>query len=163
MRVLKLTAAIVALAVIGSLLLMRSAELIPVPRTAENQAHGAVRAAGAGFRFIFRSPSLRISFLMVAVIGTLGFNFNVLLPLEARSVLHAGPAVFGLLTSSLGAGGAVVAQNDNDLNAEYAPGIWSACPSRSRPRRRSPGRCRERCCRAGSGCRAGRRAHRTAV
>ncbi|HEX6123134.1 MAG TPA: MFS transporter, partial [Ktedonobacterales bacterium] len=31
-------------------------------------------------------------------------NFNVLLPLEATQGLHAGPALFGLLTSSLGVG-----------------------------------------------------------
>jgi hypothetical protein len=57
-----------------------------------------------GIRFIRSSRSLAITFLLVGVIGTFGFNFNVLLPLEARVTLHADAIAFGLLSSSLGVG-----------------------------------------------------------
>ena len=49
-------------------------------------------------------PSCVITFLMIAVIGTMGFNFNVLLPLAATVMLHSDAVVFGLLSSALGAG-----------------------------------------------------------
>ena len=92
------------IAVIGGLTAMRAAELVPVPRAADAHGGGRLRALGDGFRFVRDTPSLRVTFLLLAVIGTLGFNFSILLPLEATKVLHAGPEIFGLLTSSLGAG-----------------------------------------------------------
>lgn len=92
------------IAVIGGLAAMRAAELVPVPRATDAHGHGRLRALGDGFRFVRDTPSLRVTFLLLAVIGTLGFNFSILLPLEATKVLHAGPEIFGLLTSSLGAG-----------------------------------------------------------
>jgi hypothetical protein len=55
-------------------------------------------------RFVWANPAVRITFLMVGVIGTFGFNFNVLVPLEAHQTLHARPAAFGLLSSALGVG-----------------------------------------------------------
>jgi MFS family permease len=42
--------------------------------------------------------------LLVGVIGMLGYNFTVLLPLVARYVLHWGPAGFGILTAAMGVG-----------------------------------------------------------
>lgn len=91
------------IAVIVGLLFMRTSELIPVPRTA-GDAGGHLRALGTGMRFVWTNPTIRVTFLMVGVIGTFGFNFNVLVPLEARQTLHAGPAAFGLLSSALGVG-----------------------------------------------------------
>jgi MFS family permease len=92
------------IAVIGGLAAMRAADLVPVPRAVDAHGRGRLRALGDGFRFVRDTPSLRVTFLLLAVIGTLGFNFSILLPLQATKVLHAGPEVFGLLTSSLGAG-----------------------------------------------------------
>jgi MFS family permease len=96
--------AISYVAVIGGLLMMRIDDLVPMPHA--EIAHGVarLRAMGDGIRYVLGKPSLRVTFLLIAVAGTLGFNFNVLLPLEATSVLHQGPAIFGLLTSALGAG-----------------------------------------------------------
>ena len=95
-------------AVIAGLLLMRSVDLMPVPLMARAEGLGAhVRVLGDGARFVWGNPQLLVTFLMVGVIGTLGFNFNVLLPLEAHSALHAGPEIFGLLTSALGIGALV--------------------------------------------------------
>ena len=95
--------AISFIAVIIGLAMMRTSDLIPVPRDANAQG-SRVRALGDGLRFVWSTPNVRITFLMVGVIGTLGFNFNVLVPLEARLTLHAGPAAFGLLSSALGFG-----------------------------------------------------------
>ena len=94
-------------AVIGGLLLMRTSELVPVPPVEATHGMARLRQMSEGVRFILATPTVRITMIMVAVIGTMGFNFNVLLPLEATAVLHAGPAIFGLLTSALGAGALV--------------------------------------------------------
>jgi MFS family permease len=95
------------LAVIAGLTLMRPAELFPVPRNRDVRGLRQLRALGEGLRFIRRTPALWITLLLVGVTGTFGFNFNVLLPLEAKQMLHAGPQVFGLVSSALGAGALV--------------------------------------------------------
>jgi MFS family permease len=92
------------LAVIVSLLMMRSAELVAAPHAPKAHGMARLRAMGDGIRFIRSSRSLAITFLLVGVVGTFGFNFNVLLPLEARVTLHADAIAFGLVSSSLGVG-----------------------------------------------------------
>lgn len=92
------------IAVIVGLLMMRAADLVPVPHSEPQHGLARLRAMGDGIRFVLARPKLRVTFLMVAVIGTMGFNFNVLLPLEATSVLKSDAVVFGLLSSALGAG-----------------------------------------------------------
>jgi MFS family permease len=96
--------AISFLAVIVSLLLMRSSELVAPPQAPKTHGMARLRALGDGIRFIRSSRTLAITFLMVGIVGTFGFNFNVLLPLEARVTLHADAIAFGLLSSSLGVG-----------------------------------------------------------
>lgn len=98
--------AISFVAVIGGLAMMRVSELFPVPRS-KGARGGGLRNISEGMRFIWSSRDLRITFFLLAIIGTLGFNFNVLLPLQATMILHAGPAEFGLLSSALGAGALV--------------------------------------------------------
>ena len=92
------------IAVIGSLLMMRTSDLVPVPHVEPQHGLARLRAMGDGIRFVLERPSLRVTFLMIAVIGTMGFNFSVLLPLEATDVLQSGAVVFGLLSSALGLG-----------------------------------------------------------
>lgn len=95
------------IAVIGSLLMMRTGELVPVPHSEPQHGLARLRAMGDGIRFVLERPKMRVTFLMIAVIGTLGFNFSVLLPLEATDVLQSDAVVFGLLSSALGAGALV--------------------------------------------------------
>ncbi len=90
------------IAVIIGLWLMRASELYITPRNRD--ATRGLRAMSDGVRFIWADRDVRITFLLITVVGTLGFNFNVLLPLLAYDTLHAGPQEFGLLTSALGAG-----------------------------------------------------------
>ena len=94
--------AISFVAVLIGLAMMRAKDLYITPRAA-NALHG-LRAMSEGVRFIWADRDVRITFLLIAVVGTLGFNFNVLLPLLAKVTLHAGAQEFGLLSSALGAG-----------------------------------------------------------
>ena len=55
---------------------------------------GALRAA---LRYAWREHDIRIPLIMMAVIGTLSFNFEVLLPLLARSTFHRGAQTFGVM------------------------------------------------------------------
>lgn len=70
----------------------------------------AVRARGQvrdGLRHVWHTPALRSPLMLVAVVGTLGFNFGVILPLFAREDLGGGARLFGLLTSLMGLGSLV--------------------------------------------------------
>ena len=104
MPLLFLLNAVSYIAVIAGLVMMREKELVPVPHSAIAHGMARIRAMGDGARFVWRTPKLRTTFIMIAVIGVFGFNFNVLLPLEAKTGLHAGSQVYGWLSSALGAG-----------------------------------------------------------
>jgi MFS family permease len=70
------------------------------PRPAEREP-GALRAA---LRYVRATPALAIPLAMMALVGTLGFNFQVLLPLLAKSSFEGGPQTYGLLVSAMGVG-----------------------------------------------------------
>jgi len=87
------------LAVLASLLAMRPAELIrpePVPRK-----KGQIRA---GLIYAWTTGELRMPLLMLAVVSTLAYNLQVLLPLVASDVFASGPGTFGALMSAMGIG-----------------------------------------------------------
>jgi MFS family permease len=89
-------------AVLVSLAMMRSADLYPSRRIAKEK--GQVRA---GFRYVRRTPELMVPLVMIAVIGTLAWEFQVTLPLLARDTFHRGAGTYGLMASVMG-GGAVI-------------------------------------------------------
>jgi MFS family permease len=68
------------------------------------QRRGAVRA---GFRYVLATPPLWISFAMLALLGTLSYNFNVTLPLFVTQALHDTERTYTLLYSTMGAGAVV--------------------------------------------------------
>ncbi|MFF4831581.1 MFS transporter [Streptomyces sp. NPDC001315] len=86
------------LATVVCLLLMRPDELVP----------GADRRRDAkvmdGLRHVAARRDLLLPLSLVASIGLLGFNFQLVLPLLAKTVFHTGCASFGLLTTALAAG-----------------------------------------------------------
>ena len=86
-------------AVILALLLMRPAELY-TPRRAAREP-GQVRE---GFLYVWNTPRLRWALSLLLIVGTLAFNFNVLLPLMAQHVFHAGASAFGTMMSMMGVG-----------------------------------------------------------
>ena len=63
-------------AVLAALWMMRTGELRPAPATP--RARGQVRA---GLRYAWAAPDLRVPLVMMAVVGTLAFNFQVVFPL----------------------------------------------------------------------------------
>jgi MFS family permease len=57
-----------------------------------------------GLRFVWSRPDLRTPLALLAIVGTLALNFNVVLPLLARNTFHGGAWTYGLLFSVLGLG-----------------------------------------------------------
>ncbi|MGZ5325931.1 MAG: MFS transporter [Solirubrobacterales bacterium] len=62
---------------------------------------GAVRA---GLRYVRATPALLIPLGLMALVGTLGFNFQVVLPLVARISFDGGASAYAVLVSAMGAG-----------------------------------------------------------
>jgi MFS family permease len=87
---------------------------------------GQVRAAIAEVR---RRPDLRIPLLMMAVIGTLSFNFQVLLPLFAKFTWHGTATTYATLMAAMGVGsilGALVAGWRGNVTARLLVGSATA-------------------------------------
>jgi predicted MFS family arabinose efflux permease len=57
-----------------------------------------------GLKYIIREPLLLQTILMVLIIGVFVFNFNVIIPVFTKNVLHQDEKVYGLLMSALGVG-----------------------------------------------------------
>jgi MFS family permease len=86
-------------AMIVALRSMDPVELRPAPLA--TRGRGAVRAALA---YVARTPALAIPLAMMAVVGTLGYNFQVILPLLARFSFDGGAATYTALAVAMGAG-----------------------------------------------------------
>lgn len=65
---------------------------------------GRVRAA---IRHVRNTPELKMPLLLMAVVGTLGLNFQVILPLLARLTFDGGASSYAVLVSSMGAGSVI--------------------------------------------------------
>ena len=104
-------------AVLASLAAMRSSELFPAERVSRQK-----KQVRQGLRYVRNTPELLIPLLMIAVVGTLAWEFQVSLPLMASKVFHGGAGSYGVMASVMG-GGAVVG------------GLISA--ARARPRARA--------------------------
>jgi MFS family permease len=94
------------IAVIIGLLLMRPALLHPASRGGEGRL---LKQLAEGLRYSLRTPSILLILILMASIGTFGYNFTVVLPLLARNVLHVGSIGFGAMTSAVGVGSLVAA------------------------------------------------------
>ena len=57
-----------------------------------------------GLRYSWRTPAVLLVMIVVAAIGTFGYNFSVVLPLLAGFVLRTGAEGFGALSAFLGIG-----------------------------------------------------------
>src|ERR1700746_316245 len=104
-------------AVLVSLAAMRTSELFPAERVSRQK-----KQVRQGLRYVRNTPELLIPLLMIAVVGTLAWEFQVSLPLMASKVFHGGAGSYGVMASVMG-GGAVVG------------GLISA--ARARPRTRA--------------------------
>lgn len=102
------------LAVLAALWAMRISELHPAPVTPKGK--GQVRE---GLRYVARVPELRVPLVMMAVVGTLAFNFQVVFPLFTIRDLGGDDATFTLLFSVVSLGsfvGALVAARRTEVD-----------------------------------------------
>lgn len=60
-----------------------------------------------GFRHVRRTPALLIPLAVMALVGTLSFNFQVILPLMARFAFHGDATTYAALTGAMAAGAIV--------------------------------------------------------
>ncbi len=89
-------------AVLISLAAMRKSELFPAARLPRKK-----RQVRDGLRYVRSTPELLIPLLMIAVIGTLAWEFQVSLPLMATKVFGGGAAAYGVMASVMGVGAVV--------------------------------------------------------
>jgi MFS family permease len=89
-------------AVLTTLAMMSSAEFRRAPRP--RRERGQLRE---GLRYVRSTPQLALPLMMIAVIGTLAWEFQVSLPLVAADTFHGGAATYGAMTSVMGAGAVV--------------------------------------------------------
>jgi MFS family permease len=87
------------LGVLAGLFAMRTSELQRGRRV--ERARGQVLE---GLRFVRGRQDLMLVIAMMSVLGTLGMNFNLTLPLLAKVEFDVGPASFGLLSAAFAAG-----------------------------------------------------------
>jgi MFS family permease len=84
--------------------------LVRMDRTALFPTQPAVRAAGQlreGLRYAAATPEIIVPLLMMGLVGTLAYEFQVSLPVMARHVLHSGAEGYGFMTSAMGLGAIV--------------------------------------------------------
>jgi len=62
---------------------------------------GQLRSA---FRHVASTPALRVPLAAMALVGTLSFNFQVILPLTARFVFHGTASTYAALTTAMAVG-----------------------------------------------------------
>ncbi len=96
------------LPVIAGLLLMEPARFYTGQRRPREGLH-PVRELREGLSYAFTTPSALLIVILVATVGTFGYNFTVVLPLIDRFVLDRGSVGLGLLTAALGFGAVVAA------------------------------------------------------
>lgn len=94
------------LAVLGSLVLMRPDRFFHFPKSTRGNVF---KQLGEGVRYAVSTPDILLVIILLAVIGTFGYNFTVVLPLIAKYVLNANPEQFGILFTAMGAGSLLAA------------------------------------------------------
>lgn len=89
-------------AVIFALATMDRSALRPSPPAARER--GQLRE---GFAYVRHTPALVVPLAMMGVIGMLAYEFQVVLPVVARSTFHGGAQAYGFLTAAMGIGAVV--------------------------------------------------------
>lgn len=84
--------------------------LATMDRVALHPAPVASRAPGQlreGLRYVRRTPGLLVPLVMLLVVGTLAYEFSVVLPVLAHHTFAGGPGTYALIVSAMGAGAVV--------------------------------------------------------
>jgi len=74
----------------------------PAPRVIEASASSGDWREGV--RYVMRTPPIRNLLILLGVMSSLGFQYSTLLPVYARTILHAGAQGYGLMVSAFGLG-----------------------------------------------------------
>ncbi len=101
--------------VIGALLLMDPRALITAPPSREGSVFSRLKE---GLAFATHTPVILSIFILVAFVGTFGFNFTIITPLVADSLVKTDATGFGLLSAAMGLGALLAA-----LGTAYAQRI----------------------------------------
>ncbi|RLU89219.1 MFS transporter [Streptomyces griseocarneus] len=89
-------------AVLLALCLIRTGQLHPAP--AVERGPGQLTA---GLRHVRANAGLWVPLAMMTLIGTLAYEFQVVLPLLARTGVHGDARIYGFMTSAMGLGAVV--------------------------------------------------------
>jgi MFS family permease len=89
------------IAVLAGLMMMRPEEFHPLKR---HERPRIIAGLKEGLRFARSNEQVWLMLTLVFVLSTFCLNYNVLLPVLAKTTLHSGPEVFGLLSAFFGAG-----------------------------------------------------------
>jgi MFS family permease len=116
-------------AVLAALLSMRADQLHPQERTQRQKGH-----LMAGLRYVWETDELRRPLIVMAVVFTFVFQWQVLVPLMAERAFHAGAREFGFMSAGAGIGSFVAAIVIANRNREptmrylaiYALGVGTA-------------------------------------
>jgi MFS family permease len=76
-----------------------------------------------GLRYVWRRPDLLLPIALMLVVGMVGYNFQLTLPVLSKSVFHTGPTTFGLLVTALALGsigGALAGTRRRERPSVYA-------------------------------------------
>src|SRR6266699_1279322 len=65
---------------------------------------GTLKSLREGLAYVRNTPSVLLVIVVVGIVSLFGINFNVVLPLFATDVLHAGPQGFGFISATFGLG-----------------------------------------------------------
>jgi MFS family permease len=89
-------------AVVASLATLNRSALEPT--TPAPRARGQLRE---GLRYVAKTRELALPLLMMGVVGCLTYEFQVSLPVMARSGLHVGATGYGFMTAAMGVGAVI--------------------------------------------------------
>jgi MFS family permease len=108
-------------AVLIALVRMDGSLLHRVP--AQERRKGQLRE---GYAYVRRTPEVLSPLLLMAVVGTLGYEFNVTLPLIAKYTFHGGAGTYGTITSAMGIGavvGGLITASRKNPKGTYLPWV----------------------------------------
>ncbi len=98
------------LAVLVGLFLMRVQELLAVARPPRP---GSLRGVGdqlaEGLRYVRRTPTILLAISVLGIVSTVALNFQVVIPVFAKSVLHGDASTYGYLMAASGIGSLIAA------------------------------------------------------
>ncbi len=86
------------------------ASLATLSVPALHRARPLTRARGQlrdGLRYVRRTPAIAGPLVMMGLVGTLAFEFQVVLPVVARTTFRSGAGTYGLMTAAMGVGAVV--------------------------------------------------------